>query len=57
MAYTLIKNPCLRRGQRNENDSCNDEPELNENLNEDLIGDTNPLYNIEENYYTTNVIN
>ena len=57
MAYTLIKNPDLRRGQRNKNDSCNDEPELKEKFNEDLIGHTNPLYNNEENYYTTNVIN
>ena len=57
MAYTLIKNPDLRRGQRNENDPCNDEPELNEKLNEDFIGHTNPLYKYEENYYTTNVIN
>ena len=53
VAYTLIKNPDLRRGQRNENDPCNDEPELNEKL----IGHTNPLYKNEENYYATNLIN
>ena len=54
MAYTLIKNPGLKRGQRYLNDPCDDKPELNEELNEDLIGHTNPLYNNEENYYTNN---
>ena len=58
MAYTLINNPGLKRGQRYQNDPCDDNPELNEELNEDLIGLTNPLYNHEENYYNSrNVIN